>query len=251
MVDDVANGKFYMNTYTGVVDSENHPIGLAVLTEDVTERRKLELQQASDYKMMEETSNNLRIEYHELLLATLETITKVLEKRDPYTCNHSVNVCKYTLKMYEHRFGIGIEYRTLQTAATLHDIGKVGIPDMILHKPGKLTPEEFDIIKHHPVISEEILKPLDSGGSISKIVRYHHERFDGSGYPDGLDGNDIPMASRLIALADAFDAMYTDRPYRRALSFQSCVDAIKTGRGNQFDPEWVDVFLDLIYTGSL
>jgi len=251
MVEDKENGKYYINTYAGVVDDQNKSIGLVVLSEDVSEKRKLELERVTAYRMMQESSDSLKRRYHELLVVSLETITNLLEKRDPYTSDHSANVCRYALKMYEHRYGIGMDYDTLRTAAILHDIGKVGIPDVILKKNGKLTESEFEVIKRHSSIAEDILRPLDAGSDISKVVRHHHEHYDGSGYPDGLHGDQIPMLSRIIAIADAYDAMRSDRPYRKALSFQDAIDEIVAYVGKQFDPEWTKIFLELANTGSL
>jgi PAS domain S-box-containing protein/putative nucleotidyltransferase with HDIG domain len=251
MVEDSASGKYYINTYAGIVDAKNEAIGLAVLTEDVTEKRKLELERSKTYQMNLETMSNIRKQYHELLLTSLETIAKILEARDPYTRHHSKNVCDISLKLYEHRKGIGEDYHMLKTAATLHDIGKICIPDAILFKPGPLSDLEFSTIRQHSAIAAEILKPLDSGSAISSIVRHHHEHYDGRGYPDGLRGGEIPMCSRIITIADAFDAMRSDRPYRRALPFQRCVDEIARNAGAHFDPEWVEVFLELTKTGSL
>lgn len=251
MVDDTAKGRYYVNTYAGLSDAAGQALGMAVISEDVTEKRKLELERATGYQMMEETSNALRQKYHELLLASLETVAKMLETRDAYTCDHSRNVCTYALKMYEHRCGVGNEYHILRTAAALHDIGKVGIPDAILHKPGKLTNEEYEIIKKHSEIAETILQPLDSGSAISTIVRHHHEHFDGSGYPDGLKGEQIPSAARIIAIADAYDAMSSNRPYRAALPYEKCIYEIKAHAGTQFDPDWAEVLLELAKTGSL
>lgn len=251
MIEDSRNQRYYINTYAGLKDGQNHAIGLTVLTEDITEKRKLEMERSSNYRMMEEQSYNLSLKYHDLIVTSLETITKILEKRDEYTCNHSRNVCRYALKMYEQRYGVGNEYNMLKTAATLHDIGKIGIPDAILYKPDRLAPEEFDVIKKHSIIAEEILKPLDFGSSISLVIRHHHEHLDGSGYPDGLIGDAIPQASRIIAIADAFDAMHSDRPYRKALSYETCLREISDHKGRQFDSEWADVFLELAQTGSL
>lgn len=251
MVEDQKNEQYYLNTYAGIADAQGNALGMAVLTEDITEKRKLELERSKTYQMMQETANNLRIQYHDLLTASLETIATILEKRDPYTCNHSNHVCACSLKLYEYRYGVGSDYVTLKTAALLHDIGKIGIPDAILHKPGKLTPDEVRVIRLHAVIAEDILKPLDSGTAISGIVRHHHERFDGSGYPDGLAGSTIPLASRIIAVADTYDAMRSDRPYRAAVPMENCLKEIRAAAGTQLDPEWVEIFLELADTGSL
>ena len=251
MVEDQKNEQYYLNTYAGVADAQGNALGMAVLTEDITEKRKLELERSNTYQMMQETANNLRSQYHDLLTASLETIATILEKRDPYTCNHSDHVCACARKLYEYLYGVGSDYATLKTAALLHDIGKIGIPDAILHKPGKLTPDEVRVIRLHAVIAEDILKPLDSGTAISGIVRHHHERFDGSGYPDGLSGSTIPLASRIIAVADTYDAMRSDRPYRAAVPMENCLKEIRAAAGTQLDPEWVEIFLELADTGSL
>ena len=251
MIEDDANGKFFINTYAGIVDKAGQTLGLAVLTEDVTEKRKLELERATDYRMMQETADSLKNRYHELLMISLESINKLLEKRDAYTGNHSANVCRYAVKLYEQRYGIGVEYETLKNAAILHDIGKIGIPDEVLKKPGKLTTQEYNIIKQHSIIAEDILRPLDAGSNISKIVRHHHEHYDGSGYPDGLAGDSIPMLSRIIAIADAFDAMLSERPYRSAMQYQACINELIQQSGKQFDPKWIDTLLELINTGGL
>jgi PAS domain S-box-containing protein len=251
MVDDKENGKYYVNTYKGVTDNQQNVIGMVMLTEDITEKRRMEMERATSYRMMQETSDNLKQRYHQLLVMSLESIAKLLEKRDPYTSDHSGKVCEYALKMYEHRYGIGVDYETLKIAATLHDIGKVGIPDEILKKAGALTKEEFEIIKLHSVIAEDILKPLDAGSNLSDVVRHHHEHFDGSGYPDGLKGEEIPTLSRIISIADAFDAMRSDRSYRKAMPYERSIQEIINYMGRQFDPEWTEVFLDLAKTGSL
>ena len=251
MVDDSRNSRYYLNTYAGLTDAQGQAIGMAVLSEDVTDKRKLELERATNYQMMEENNAAIRQKYHELLLASLESVMRILEARDRYTCDHSHNVCKYALKMYEYRYGIGNDYHNLRNAASLHDIGKVGVPDEILRKPGRLTPDEFNIIKRHSEMAEDILKPLDSGSTISKIVRHHHERYDGKGYPDGLSGEAIPQASRIIAIADAYEAMSSDRPYRKALPYERCLLEISGNAGTQFDPEWSQVLLELVNTGSL
>lgn len=251
MVDDSKNSKYYINTYAGVQNDQHEAIGMVILTEDITDKRKSELERAEAYQMMQENADTLKNKYHQLLMASMESIALILEKRDPYTCNHSSNVCQYALKMYEHRYGVGNDYYTLRTAAMLHDIGKIGISDEILHKPGRLTPEEFRLIQCHSVIAEEVLRPLDAGSNLSQIVRHHHECYDGSGYPDGLKGTEIPDGSRIISIADAFDAMHTNRPYRQALPLERCLEEIKDYSGRQFDPEWTEVFLDLADTGSL
>jgi HD-GYP domain-containing protein (c-di-GMP phosphodiesterase class II) len=122
----------------------------------------------------------------------------------------------------------------------------VGIPDNILLKPGKLTNEEFDVIKRHPDIGADILKPLPPMAKETEIIRHHHERYDGYGYPAGLKGNDIPYLSRIITLADSFDAMTSDRPYRKGMSIQDALEEIKRCKGKQFDPSLADTFINKV-----
>ncbi len=124
----------------------------------------------------------------------------------------------------------------------LHDIGKIGVPDAILHKRGKLTPKEFEIIKQHPAFGERICRPLRFGPEVGPIVRSHHERWDGSGYPDGLASEGIPLGGRIVAIADALDAMTTDRPYHQALPIATAIDELLQGAGTQWDPRLVESF---------
>ncbi len=131
-------------------------------------------------------------------------------------------------------------------AGLLHDIGKVQIPPEILYKPGKLTPEEYDIIKMHPIYGEEIVRPIASLRYLCPTIRGHHERWDGKGYPDGLSGEEIPLAARIIAVADVFDALAADRPYKRGMEVGKVEQILEEGRGSHFDPSLVDAFLDII-----
>src|SRR5581483_3040757 len=128
----------------------------------------------------------------------------------------------------------------------LHDIGKVGIPEHILCKVGPLSAEEWNVMRAHPAIGAQIVAPIRFLGNAALVIRHHHERFDGSGYPDGLRGSDIPLAARIFAVADAFDAMTSDRPYRRALSVERAIEEICDGGGSQFDPDVVRVFVDMV-----
>ena len=131
-------------------------------------------------------------------------------------------------------------------AGLLHDIGKIGIPESILDKPGKLTKEEYEIVKRHPEIGAEILSSIRQFEEVVPAIRHHHERYDGRGYPDGLKGEEIPVMARIIAVADAFDAMLSKRPYRDALSLNSAVKELQRNKGSQFDPQIVDILLNII-----
>jgi len=131
-------------------------------------------------------------------------------------------------------------------AAPLHDIGKVGIPDKILLKPGKLTPDEQKVMQQHPIIGEAIVKPVRSLQSVGTLVRCHHERYDGTGYPSGLKGDEVPLGARILMVADAYDSMVTDRPYRKRLPQADAIAELQRCAGTDFDPNVVEVFVDLI-----
>ncbi len=134
----------------------------------------------------------------------------------------------------------------LKNCSFLHDIGKIKIPEEILYKPSRLTDEEYEILKQHPIIGEQILKPIPSLQHVVPVVRHHHERWDGKGYPDGLEGNEIPQSARIISITDAFDAMISDRPYRKGMPVQEALKEIKKGAGTQFDPTLVEAFLKVV-----
>ncbi|MCX7571300.1 HD-GYP domain-containing protein [Tumebacillus sp. DT12] len=175
-----------------------------------------------------------------------------LEKRDPYTAGHSERVADYAVMIAA---GLGLGPRDLEIihlGGLLHDIGKIGIPDSVLNKPGKLTPEEYDIMKQHPVIGEELLRRVYQHSTVLteaereqmlEIVLYHHERPDGRGYPKGLTDDQIPMFAKLTAVADAYDAMTSNRAYRNALSPHQAAEILRQGSGTQFWSPAVDAFL--------
>ncbi len=176
----------------------------------------------------------------------LRSLVNALEAKDEYTGKHSERVTHFALKIARCMGCSHEELESLRTVGYLHDIGKIGIPDKILTKPGKLTSEEFDLIKQHPVIGESIVRDLGFSDLERSIIRHHHERWDGKGYPDGIGGEDIPLITRIISAADAFDAMSTNRAYRKALPMERIVQEFKRNKGTQFDPNVTDVVLDLI-----
>lgn len=192
---------------------------------------------------------NLNLEHtktREAFLGIIASLAKALEARDPYTEGHSQRVTNYAL-MTADKLGWGGELKEkLNSAALLHDLGKIGIPDSILHKKGVLTDEEYDFIKKHELISIKILEPLKDIKEVLPWIMYHHERWDGSGYPHGLAGNSIPLGAQIIALADTFDAITTGRDYKKALSIEEALNEIIKFKGSQFNPQLVDVFVEAI-----
>ncbi len=188
----------------------------------------------------------IRVKHYSDQLERTENILFVLavavEAKDPYTEGHLHRLEEYASQISS---ALTLPARTKQVnryGALLHDIGKIGISEAILNKPGKLTPEEFAIIKQHPEIGERICRPLRFGADVAPIVRGHHERWDGGGYPDGLAGEAIPLGARIVAVADAFDAMTTDRPYRKALALEKAWEILREGAGSQWDAAVVEAF---------
>ena len=183
-------------------------------------------------------------------VGTIRSLAETIDAKDTYTRGHSERV-----SLYSEAIARGLELppdelQTIRYAGYLHDVGKIGIPDAILTKPGKLTLEEFKIIKRHPVLSERILKPAGFPFPVQPIVRHHHERYDGKGYPDGLVGEEIPLGARILFVADAYEAMTSDRPYRKALSVKRALSELTKNKGTQFDPKVVEALAAIIKAGD-
>jgi two-component system, cell cycle response regulator len=178
----------------------------------------------------------------EVHAATTAALAAALEARDGYTAEHARSVVTLAVAVGEE---LGLDPRMLRDVrlgATFHDIGKIAVPDAILHKPGRLTAEEFEIVKRHPATGERILAPVPFLAGVRRIVRHDHERWDGTGYPDGLRGEEIPVGARIVFVVDAFDAMTSDRPYRAALTRDEARARLRATAGTQFDPEVVAAF---------
>ncbi|MCE5284602.1 MAG: HD-GYP domain-containing protein [Pelosinus sp.] len=184
---------------------------------------------------------------HEMVNA----LTTALDAKSHYTSGHSERVAEFSVLLAQ---GLGLsfpEQQRIHIGAHLHDIGKIGIPDAVLNKAGRLTEQEFAEIRQHPVIGAKIVGQVKVLHGVVDIVRFHHERFDGKGYPEGLIGSGIPLGARIVAVADAFDAMISSRPYRTAYTFEKALAEIKLGRGSQFDPVIADVLLDMHSKGMI
>ncbi|WP_263399248.1 HD-GYP domain-containing protein [Sutcliffiella deserti] len=191
-----------------------------------------------------------RNETNRLLLESFyQTLSTALDARDPYTAGHSLRVSEFSLLIGKQAGLDLIQMEQLKNAALLHDIGKIGIRDEVLLKDGKLTEEEFRQIKLHPLLGANILEqvlPKEAIASLIPGVRNHHERYDGFGYPDQLVGIQIPIFGRIIAVADAFDAMTSDRPYRKGMSITKALSVLESGKGTQWDPYFVEIFVKII-----
>jgi putative nucleotidyltransferase with HDIG domain len=208
----------------------------AAQKEDQLERYAADLRET--FKEERARAQELRDSY----FATVRALTNAVEARDAYTGKHAERVAAYALEIGG---ALGQKWAgspEVEFGFLLHDIGKVAVPDAILHKPEPLTPQERALIEQHPVIGWEIVRQVDFLGAASDVVRHHHERWDGDGYPDRLKGEDIPLTARVFAVADTFDALTTDRPYRPASAVADARALIAAARGSQFDPAAVDAF---------
>ena len=191
---------------------------------------------------LSETYNKLEQAY----LESIQTVRYTVEARDTYTRGHSDRVSEYSVLIGE-QLGLGEEdLRRLKIGGLFHDVGKIGVPDRILQKNDKLTDEEYSEIKNHPTIGAHILSTATIFQDILPIVKHHHERYDGNGYPSKLKGENIPYLARITAVADAFDAMTSKRVYRDSLSIDIVISEIEKNKGTQFDPKIADAFLDIL-----
>ena len=185
-------------------------------------------------------------EAREMYVATMRSLAQVVEAKDPTTRGHLDRTAHYGLALARRVDPVLADRREVIYGFFLHDIGKVGIPESILCKTGPLNDLEWIVMRSHPHVGAKIVEPIPFMGEAVEIVRSHHERYDGSGYPAGLRGEEIPLGARIFAIADAFDAMTSDRPYRRALPTEEAVAQIQAGSGTQFDPVCVDAFVELV-----
>lgn len=190
------------------------------------------------------------LELAEFINSFIHVLARCIDGKDPYTNGHSFRVAKYTQMFAEKLDERESAMEMYHNIGLLHDIGKISIPDSILLKAGKLTPEEYEIMKSHAQRGYEFFRDVRVPQKILDGIHYHHERYDGTGYPEGLSGERIPLVARIIAVADAFDAMSSSRPYREKLKMEVIVQEIKDCSGTQFDPKVVDVFLELYEEGA-
>ncbi len=180
-------------------------------------------------------------------LSVIVTLSGVVEARDLYTDKHMKDISEYSVEIAKKLNLSAYEIENIRKAGLLHDLGKINVPDKILMKAGKLSEEEMNVIKKHPLIGAKIIESVEPIKNAKNIIKHHHECYDGSGYPDGLNGENIPLGARIIAVADAFGAMTTDRPYRKALSRDEALKELKKYSGIQFDPNVVEIFISLLH----
>lgn len=184
-------------------------------------------------------------------METVKAFVKAIEAKDSYINGHSEQVTSYAVAIARELGLPRKEINMIRTASLLHDIGKIGIDEGILSKPAKLTKEEYDEVKKHPLIATQIIGHIPLFKKVIPIIFHHHEHYDGSGYLSGLRGEEIPLGSRILGVADAFDAMTSERPYRPAYTLEGAVRELKKNAGSQFDPKIVEVLCTLIEKSKL
>ncbi|MDX1388922.1 MAG: HD domain-containing protein, partial [Acidobacteriota bacterium] len=189
-------------------------------------------------------------ENNELFLGTIRALAQAIDAKDPYTRGHSVRVNRYSVLLARYMGLPAPEVRDIHVASLLHDVGKIGIDDAILRKPGTLTPEEFGAMKTHTTLGASIMEPIRQMKKIIPGLRSHHERMNGSGYPDGLAGDEIPLMARIIAVADTFDAMTTHRPYQKAMTMEAALARINELKGVALDVKVVEAFNRAFHAGE-
>ena len=225
----------------GVLGATNKAAAQSIGPEDISLLENIANQIAICVENLE-LSKNIEETYYN----TLVMLARIVEAKDTCSAGHLERVSSY-VQMIAKKLNLEEDTKkTLMGGALLHDLGKVGVEDAILKKRGQLTPKEYEIMKQHSIIGENILKPLQSMSKLSVLVRHHHELYDGTGYPDGLKGEEIPLAARILAVADIYDALTTDRSYRKALSREEGIKMLRSYAGNKLDPKVVEIFIELI-----
>jgi putative nucleotidyltransferase with HDIG domain len=245
---DIARSRGYRSTAAAAIVLDGEILGaLVVSLEDVHDFSSDEIsaiERISDQAAVAIANARQREALQNMGLETAMVLSNVIETRDAYTGDHCLRLVEYselTARMLQLP---GREIELIKLGAALHDVGKIIVPDSILRKPGKLTPDEYAQIKQHCYAGGQICKKVPFLRSVQKIVYHHHEFYDGHGYPDGIAGESIPLGARIVSVADAYDAMTTNRPYRDALPEGEAVDVLINGAGSQWDPEIVSCFLD-------
>ncbi|MCR5098492.1 MAG: response regulator [Lachnospiraceae bacterium] len=199
------------------------------------------LQMDLETEVEKKTKENERLSLH-----VVQTLAEAIDAKDTYTNGHSGRVAEYSRILAKRHGYPEKKLNEIYMMGLLHDVGKIGVPDAVINKPARLDEEEFERIKDHPVMGARILKNIKEMPSLVTGARWHHEKYDGTGYPDGLKGEDIPEEARIIAVADSYDAMTSNRSYRRAMDQATVREEIVKGKGTQFDPHFADLMLEMI-----
>ncbi len=242
-------GRDFIESISPILDKDGNVASNVHVIIDVTDARKKEnklIQTKNAFfnmlKDLDHTYKELKSVHNNLII----TFSNIIDAKSSWTKGHSMNVSEYALAIADEMSLNTWDIETLRTASLLHDIGKVGTYDVILDKPEGLNDKELSLVQQHTVKGEEILKPIEGLEKVLPIIRSHHEHFDGSGYPDGLKGHEIPFLARIICVADSYDAMISNRPYRLSLGKEHAVSQLKQYSNIQFDPKVVQPFISLL-----
>lgn len=236
----------------GAMDFIRKPFRAAVMIkriERVLELNLLQKHLQSEVEKQTAVAEERRKRMEEMSLKMVDTLAVTLEAKDAYTNGHSGRVADYSVMIAKQLGWDDERIEKLHRAALLHDIGKIGVPDNVLNKAGRLTDEEYAVIKSHTVVGSDILETIETLEFARIVANYHHERFDGKGYPTGIAGENIPLEARIVGVADAFDAMNSRRVYRDPLPMDVIRSEMVKGKGTQFDPEIDEIFLKFIDDG--
>lgn len=226
----------------GAMDFIKKPFVPEVLTIRVRHMIDLDhLQRNLENEVDKKTKENER-----LFMQVVSSLASAIDAKDTYTNGHSGRVAEYSREIAKRAGYEGKRLEDIYMMGLLHDVGKIGVPDAVINKPARLTDEEYDIIKNHPVLGARILGNIKAMPKLANGARWHHERYDGKGYPDGLSGEDIPEEARIIAVADSYDAMTSHRSYRKPLPQEVVREEIEKGRGTQFDPHFASIMLEMM-----
>jgi putative nucleotidyltransferase with HDIG domain/PAS domain S-box-containing protein len=246
---DAAKDKYFLSNVSPISDEGGSVTAYSHSLIDITAIKKNEkkLTDSKDaflniLRDINASHKELKRLYHDLIIA----FSVAIDAKSPWTKGHSERVTHYSVLIAKEMGIKGQDIDALMTAGLLHDIGKIGTYDVILEKPTRLSEEEFSLIKNHPIKGEEILKPIKEFKGVLPIVKSHHEKFDGSGYPCGLKGDEIPLAARILCVADSFDSMVSDRPYRPAPGREHAFSELRRCSGTQFDPKVVEAFFKVL-----
>ena len=233
----------------GVMDFIAKPFVNEIMVQRVgriLELSRLQKNLECEVKVQTEKAEERRNQLEKLSEEVMRTLANTIDAKDPYTNGHSLRVAKYSMEIAKRAGKTREEQKEIYQMALLHDIGKIGVPDDIINKDTRLTDEEYAAIRKHPAIGSDILKTIEEIPDIMIGARWHHERYDGHGYPDGLAGSEIPEIARIIGVADAYDAMTSKRSYRNILSQEVVRGEIERGKCTQFDPDFADIMIQMI-----
>jgi len=246
-VDAMRSGAYDYLTKPFTIDDVVFAVDRAIQKRDLelqTRHYQENLEAEVEQRTLELLESNQRIQ--QLFVSMLRTLANSLETKDPYTHGHSERVAAQAILVAARLRLPEADISHIELAGLLHDIGKIGVREEVLHKPGKLSPEEYEHIKTHCELGERILRPVEEFSHILDYVRHHHERFDGKGYPDGIPGDSLSLGAKILGVCDAYDAMTSVRPYRAPFSREHAIEEVRRCRGSQFDPFVADAFLETL-----